>query len=186
MRSKCAGTHRHGCVDASNGIDKREQTETCARQAMEEQLREDQQELIMREQKKEAKDAKKIRGIVHKGDRSKGTSHVQDEMEKLMHHDEHELLRVLGGWHWGDNKGGWLDPELCAKARREEVECLSETERAPIKTVWAEICKGRPGKPKVCARCVAKECKTFARPELYASTPPLEVLKVVLSEIATV
>ena len=26
------------------------------------------------------------------------------------------------GWHWDDNKGGWLDPELCAKARREEVE----------------------------------------------------------------
>ena len=32
--------------------------------------------------------------------------------------------------------------------------------------------------------CVAKECKTHARPELCASTPPLEV-KVVLSEIAT-
>ena len=35
------------------------------------------------------------------------------------------------------------------------------------------------------ARWVAKEYKTHARPELYASTPPLEALKVVLSEIAT-
>ena len=30
-----------------------------------------------------------------------------------------------------------------------------------------------------------KEYKTHARPEPYASTPPLEALKVVLSEIAT-
>ena len=35
------------------------------------------------------------------------------------------------------------------------------------------------------ARSVAKECKTHARLELYASTPPLEALKVVLSEVAT-
>ena len=35
------------------------------------------------------------------------------------------------------------------------------------------------------ARWVAKEYKTHARPELHASTPPLEVLKIVLSEIAT-
>ena len=35
------------------------------------------------------------------------------------------------------------------------------------------------------ARWVAKEYKTHARPELNASTPPLEALKVVLSEIAT-
>ena len=58
---------------------------------------------------------------------------MQVEMEKLMHHDEQELLSL------------WL----CAKARREEVEyirrhkmytrvprevCLRETGRAPIKT----------------------------------------------------
>ena len=35
------------------------------------------------------------------------------------------------------------------------------------------------------ARWVAKEYKTHARSELYASTPPSEALKVVLSEIAT-
>ena len=28
------------------------------------------------------------------------------------------------GWHWDDNKGVWLDPELCARARREEVEYI--------------------------------------------------------------
>ena len=41
------------------------------------------------------------------------------------------------------------------------------------------------GKPNVRARWVAKEFKTHTRPELHAPTPPLEALKVVLSEIAT-
>ena len=55
---------------------------------MEEQLRENQQKLKMREQTKKAKDAKMMRGIVHENDKSKGTSHVQDEVEKLVQQDE--------------------------------------------------------------------------------------------------
>ena len=39
-----------------------------------------------------------------------------------MHQDEQELLSAWEGWHWDDNKGGWLDLELCA--RREEVEYI--------------------------------------------------------------
>ena len=103
------------------------------------------------------------------------------------------------GWHWDDNVGGWLDLELCAKARREEVEyirrrkmngrvprelCSRETGKAPTKTEWAETDKGQPGKPNVRVRWVAKEHKTQGRPELFASTPPLEALNIVLSEIA--
>ena len=63
--------------------------------------------------------------------------------------------------------------------------CSRETGKAPIKTGWAETDKGQPGKPNVRARWVAKEYKTHARPELHASTPPLEALEIVLSEIAT-
>ena len=63
--------------------------------------------------------------------------------------DEQALLNLWQGWHWDDTKGGWLDPELCAKARREEVEyilrhkmhtrvpretCVRETRKSPIKT----------------------------------------------------
>ena len=29
-----------------------------------------------------------------------------NEMGRLMHHDEQELLIVWEGWHWDDNKGG--------------------------------------------------------------------------------
>ena len=53
--------------------------------------------------------------------------------------------------------------------------CSRETGKAPIKTGWAETDKGQPG-PNVRARWVAN-----ARPELYASTPPLEALKIVPS-----
>ena len=108
-----------------------------------------------------------------KATKSKRLSRMQNEMGRLTHHDEQELLSVWDGWHWDDNKGGWLDPELCAKARQEEVEyirrhrdvtqespgkcALRETRRAPSKTGWAETDKGQPGKPNVRARWVAKE-----------------------------
>ena len=63
--------------------------------------------------------------------------------------------------------------------------CRRQTGKAPIKTGWAETDTGQPGKPNIRARWVAKEHTTHARPELYSSTPPLEALKVMLSEIAT-
>ena len=134
-------------------------------------------------------------GTVHENDKNKGTCHVQDETEKLMHHEEQELLSLWEGWHWDDDKGGWLDPELCAKARREEVEYIrchkmytrvperrAYVRRRPSRQEWAETDKGQPGKPNVRARWVAKECKPHGRPELYATTPPMEALKLVLSE----
>ena len=120
-------------------------------------------------------------------------------MVKLMHYDEQELLNLWEGWHWDDNKGGWLDAGLCAKATHEEVEyfhatrwhmrvprevCPCETEKAPVETGWAVTDKRHSGKPNARARRVAKEYKTHARPELYASTP-MEALEVVLSEVAT-
>ena len=72
---------------------------------------------------KEAKDAKKIRGIVYENDKVKRTNLVQDEM-RLIHHDKQTLLSLWQGWHWDDTKGGWLEFELCAKARRKEVEYI--------------------------------------------------------------
>ena len=62
--------------------------------------------------------------------------------------------------------------------------CIRETGKATIKTGWAETDKGQPGKLNVRAKRVAKKFKTHGRPELYASTPPSEALKVVLCEIA--
>ena len=159
-------------------------------QATEKKLRENQRELEMREQKKKAKDAKKIRVIVHESDKSKGTSHAEEEMEKLMLHDEQELLSLSGKDDNGmTTMAGGLTrscaPRQDLKKWSTSVKCLREMEKAPIKTGWAETDKGQPGKPNVRARWTAKEYKTHARPVLYAPTPPLEALKEVLSEIAT-
>ena len=55
LQSKCAGTHRHARVDCDNPTEKGEQTGSWVRQvaqAMEEQLKEDQQELETREKKR--------------------------------------------------------------------------------------------------------------------------------------
>ena len=99
-KCECTGTHRHAHVDASNTIEKEEQTGTWVRQvarAMQVQLRKDQQELKTREQMKKSKAAKRIGGIVHETCKHTRTSHVQNEMGRLMHHDEQELLSLWEG-----------------------------------------------------------------------------------------
>ena len=74
-------------------------------------------------------------------------------------------------------KGGELGPEVCAKASGEEMEyirrhkmytrvpretCPRETDKAPIKTGWAETDRKQPGKPKR-ARDVGREGVQDAR-----------------------
>ena len=133
LQSKCISMHRHARVDAEDVIGKREQTGTWVREAaraIDEQLKKDKQELEMREQRKRAEDANRICSIIN---------------GKLMHQDEQELLSVWEGWHWDDNKGVWLDSELCAKARREEVEYIRRHKmyvRVPQRGVLTRNWKG--------------------------------------------
>ena len=66
LGSKCAGTHRHGRVNANDMMARKEQTGIWVRQVArvtEEQLRKDKQELGMREKKKKAADANKTRSM---------------------------------------------------------------------------------------------------------------------------
>ena len=119
LQSICRSTHRHAQANADNTFEKGERTGSWVlqvAQAMEEQLKEDRQGLETREHQKKVEDATRICRIVHENDKSKGLSHVQNEMGRLMHHDEQELLSLWEGWHWDVNRGGWLDPELCAQA----------------------------------------------------------------------
>ena len=100
LRSECTGTHGHARVNENSTIEKGEQTGTWVRQvarATEEQLRKDHQKPKTREQKRKAEDAKRIRGIVHESNTNKRLDHVPDEMRKLMHHNEQELLSVREG-----------------------------------------------------------------------------------------
>ena len=173
LQNKCTGTHRHARINANDTIEEGERTGTWVRQAA--------RATEVGDEGKEEKveDVKKIRGIVHEKDKRKGSRRVQIEVGKLMHHDEQELLSVWEGWHWDDNKGGWLDRELCAKARQEEVEYIRRHKETPSRQDGRRPTRGNQGSP-TCAKY-----KTHARPELYASTQPLEALKIVLLEIAT-
>ena len=97
MRRKCAGSYRHARVDASSTSRETEQTGAWVRrvaQVMKGQLKGDERKWKTQEQKKKAKDAKSIRGIVHENDRNKGASRANEGMGHLMRHDEQELLSL--------------------------------------------------------------------------------------------
>ena len=182
VAEKCGSMRRHAQVNADNTIETRERTGPWVRQvaqAMEEQLKEDQQEPETREHQWMVEDAKRIRRIVHENDKNKGLSHVQNEMGRLMHHDEQELLSVWEGWQWDDKIGGLVDPDLCAQARREAVEYIRRhkctqgspeklayvrRERHPARQDGRRRTGGNQGSP-TCARDGSRRNKTHARPE---------------------
>ena len=95
-----------------------------------------------------------------------------------------------------DNRTGeYLDPELVAKARSEEVEfmakiglyqevdiaeCLEITGRPPISTRWVDVNKGSMESPNVRCRLVARDFKPKGekdRSDIFAAMPPLEAKK---------
>ena len=80
LQSTCASAHRHARVNTNNTIEKGERTGTWVRQvaqAIEEQLKEDQQELKTRERKRKVEDAKRLRRIVHENNKNEELCHVQ-------------------------------------------------------------------------------------------------------------
>ena len=60
--------------------------------------------------------------------KNKGTSHVHNELEKIMHCDVQELLKYI------------RRHKTYTRVPREE--CLRETRKAPIKRRWAETEQG--------------------------------------------
>ena len=100
-----------------------------------------------------------------------------------------------------DNRTGeYLDPELVAKARSEEVEfmakiglhqevditeCLERTGRPPISTRWVDVNKGSTESPNVRCRLVARDFKPKGqkdRSDIFAAMPPLEAKKLLFRQ----
>ena len=101
-----------------------------------------------------------------------------------------------------DVNGGFLNPEMVREARVEELagylamqvycrvpvaECGSH---AVIKTRWVDTNKGDERSPEIRCRLVAKEVKERDNTEeesanFFASTPPLEAVKFLISEVMT-
>ena len=63
-------------------------------------------------------------------------------------------------------------------------ECKRMTGRMPITVRWIDTNKGDKEKPNYRSRVVARELNTHKRDDLFAATPPLEALKVILSMTA--
>ena len=100
---------------------------------------------------------------------------------------------------WDDVKNVWLDPGKVKEARREEMgyvrkmRVYDKVPRAgcpgiPIPVRWVDTNKGTEAEPNYRSRIVAKELKA-THPgdpaELYAATPPLEAVKMIISHAAS-
>ena len=102
-----------------------------------------------------------------------------------------------------DLSGAELPIEMVAEARREEMaymmghtfsvvkryECYLQTGRPPISTRWIDSDKSHgQGAMKVRSRFVARDFKKHGerdREDLFCATPPLELLRLLISLLAT-
>ena len=106
------------------------------------------------------------------------------------------------GWRMyvDDRTGGKLDSKLVAAARKKEIQNLEDmgvyvkvpkrvavTEGAKILDVrWVDIEKADLGMPSnVKSRCVVKDFATTIRDDLFAGTPALEAVKLIISLAAS-
>ena len=120
------------------------------------------------------------------GKKKRGSQHVEDDAECQM--------------AWDDLTGEELPAHEVRKARLKEVGYIedkkvwrrmprAEAIRRGIKIVdvrWIDINKGDLRNPLYRSRLVAKEFNDSKDDSLYAGTPPLEALRLLVSEAATV
>ena len=100
---------------------------------------------------------------------------------------------------WDDVSGQELDPRAVAQARATELEHVEKmgvwkliprnAARANgwkvVPTRWIDVNKGDKERPNYRSRLVAKEFNTGAEEGLFAATPPLEAVRLLLSIAAT-
>ena len=100
---------------------------------------------------------------------------------------------------WDDVSGAQLDANEVRRARMEEIEyihkmqlytkvpvaeCYQRTNKSPISVRWVDTNKGDTERPNYRSRFVAREINTYKRNDLFAATPPLEAMKLILSTAA--
>ena len=138
-----------------------------------------------------------------------GENHAKPPRMRVIHADpsrrrskiNEALLSTIRHERYVDNITGLpLDPELCRAARRKELvyleskhvwvlrnisECLARTGRPPISVRWVETNEGDDSNPNVRSRLVAREMRLAGEEAVFAPTPPLETLRMVLSHAMT-
>ena len=117
------------------------------------------------------------------------------EGKEILKDEDHEV----NGFAWDDMTGVELDAREVKKARKLEIEYArrkkvwikitrAEAKRRGwkiIKTRWIDINKGDSNHPIHRSRFVAKEFNDCESEGLFAGTPPLEALRLILSRAAT-
>ena len=116
---------------------------------------------------------------------------------------KHELAKLAvddwNDWAQDDVSSVDLDPEPVKQAREVEMAFFRKMQvytRVPramqrmnggkiIGVRWVDVSKGDSGNPDTRSRLVGQEVNTGKNDELYASTPPLEALRFVISSAAT-
>ena len=102
-------------------------------------------------------------------------------------------------WAWDDVSGETLDPTEVRQARQVEMDYVYSRKvwrRVPralavrngwkvIPTRWIDTNKGDSVNPNYRSRLVAKEFNTGTQEGLFAATPPLEALRLLISRAAT-
>jgi len=110
--------------------------------------------------------------------------------------EDHEDLEAA----WDDLTGAMLDTKEVIKARSKEIEYADKKGvwiKIPrsealakgwkiVKTRWLDINKGDAMAPLYRSRFVAKEFRSKELEGLFAGTPPLEALRLLLSDVATI
>lgn len=101
---------------------------------------------------------------------------------------------------WDDVSGKYLNPDEVRKARAAEIEyyrkmgvykkvpiteCLAKTGQRPIGVRWVDVDKGDRDRPNYRSRLVAKQYRGQKDDDLYAATPPIEALRIVVSAATT-
>lgn len=94
---------------------------------------------------------------------------------------------------WGDVSGARLDPEAVKQARKTEMELFnsmkacSRCRRSCVEAEggWIDVNKGDTMNPNHRSRLVDREYNEYRDDSLYASTPPVEAMRIILSSAAT-
>ena len=117
----------------------------------------------------------------------------ESEMEKWLRESQGEVSV------WDDVSGRELDADKVWEARKLEIELFKnmgvyrKVRRSWVKSQgekvigvrWIDINKGDSEHPDYRSRLVAKDFKGDNRPDLFAATPPLEALKLLISIVAS-
>ena len=63
--------------------------------------------------------------------------------------------------------------------------CFEQTGKAPIGVRWIDVNKQDEDNPLYRSRLVAKDFNSYKDPDLYTATPPLELLRMIISMAAS-